>query len=92
MPTKKAAQTTEAEEEPEAEEEAADPDYRFAGLAQPAPSDPLHPDHVEWMHEHAGGPSPDELTDIKAEQAKAEEAEAEAVATRAEAEAEPEPE
>jgi hypothetical protein len=65
-----------------------DPDHRFAGLADPPLSDPAHPDHLDWQHEHAGGPAPDELEAIHAEQEKAAKAEAKAAADRADAEAE----
>jgi hypothetical protein len=52
-PDVEATETQADEEAPEV-----DPDHRFAGLAQPPLSDPAHPDHAQWHHEHAGGPDP----------------------------------
>jgi hypothetical protein len=89
MPTKPKTKTDEEPDETIAGDEV-DPDYRFSGLAEPPVSDPLHPDYVEWQHEHAGGPSPEELEAIHLEQDKAAESEAEARATVAEATPEPE--
>jgi hypothetical protein len=92
MPTKpKAKATDEDQADAEVDQQSAepdqevDPDHRFSGLADPPISDPSHPDHLDWQHEHAGGPTPDELEAIHAEQEKAAEAEAEAAAQRVEA-------
>lgn len=86
MPTKAKAKTDDEEVEAEsADKDEIDP-HRFAGLAQPPLSDPAHPEHLEWHHEHAGGPDPDELPAIKEQQ----EADAEAAAEAAQAAAEKE--